>query len=301
MQYLTHIGILIGIYTILAASLNLVAGYMGLLSLSHAAFYGIGAYTMALMGLYLHTPFWINCLGAVLLAGILGLLVGIPALRTRGDYFAIATFGLQVITFNLLNNWVDLTRGPMGIAGIAQPTILGGQVSTPFHFLLLTFSVCIVILGIIYRIVSSPFGRLLKAIREDEIFAQSLGKDVFAAKLKIFVIAGMTASVAGCLYASYVTFIDPTSFTVTESIFIVSIVIIGGAGNFWGALVGAAFLIALPELLRFLGLPITLAANLRQILYGSLLVVFMLWRPQGLIGALSPQVDQSVKVSAKHS
>jgi branched-chain amino acid transport system permease protein len=287
MEYVIHIGILIGIYTILSASLNLVAGYMGLLSLSHAAFYGIGAYTMALMSIYLHTPFWISCIGAVALSGVLGLLVGIPSFRTHGDYFAIATFGLQVITFNLLNNWVDVTRGPMGITGIAQPNIFGWQVSSPLSFLVLTLSICIIVLGIIYRMVKSPFGRLLNAVREDEIFAQSLGKDVFAIKLKTFVIASMMAAVAGCLYASYITFIDPTSFTVTESIFIISIVIIGGAGNFWGSLVGTIILITLPELLRFFGLPITLAANLRQILYGSLLVIFMLWRPQGILGVKS--------------
>jgi branched-chain amino acid transport system permease protein len=287
MEYVIHIGILISIYTILSASLNLVAGYMGLLSLSHAAFYGIGAYTMALMSIYLHTPFWISCIGAVALSGVLGLLVGIPSFRTHGDYFAIATFGLQVITFNLLNNWVDVTRGPMGITGIAQPNIFGWQVSSPLSFLVLTLSICIIVLGIIYRMVKSPFGRLLNAVREDEIFAQSLGKDVFAIKLKTFVIASMMAAVAGCLYASYITFIDPTSFTVTESIFIISIVIIGGAGNFWGSLVGTIILITLPELLRFFGLPIALAANLRQILYGSLLVIFMLWRPQGILGAKS--------------
>jgi branched-chain amino acid transport system permease protein len=297
MQYLTHIMILMGIYSILSSSLNLIAGYTGLLSLSHAAFYGIGAYTMALMAQYLHTPFWIGCIGSIVISGILGLIVGIPALRTQGDYFTIATFGLQAIAFNILNNWVDVTRGPMGITGIPQPILFGWQVDTPLGFLLLTLGVSTVVLGIIYRIVTSPFGRVLKAIREDEVFAQSLGKDVFAYKLIAFVIGAMIASIAGCLYASYITFIDPTSFTVTESIFIVSIVIIGGAGNFWGSIVGAIFLVALPELLRFIGLPITLAANLRQILYGSLLVTFMLWRPQGLIGDRSNQTNLPTKAS----
>jgi branched-chain amino acid transport system permease protein len=284
MQYLIHIGILIGIYTILAASLNLVAGYMGLLSLAHGAFYGIGAYTMALMSIHLHAPFWISCISAILLAGSLGLLVGIPSLQTQGDYFAIATFGLQIITFNLFNNWIDVTRGPMGITNIPQPNILGWQFHSPLDFLALTIFVCTIVLLVIYRITNSPFGRLLKAIREDEIFAQSLGKNVFNIKLQTFVIASMMAAIAGSLYASYITFIDPTSFTVAESIFIVSIVIIGGAGNFWGSILGAILLVALPEALRFLGLPIVLAANFRQILYGVLLVSFMIWRPQGLLG-----------------
>jgi branched-chain amino acid transport system permease protein len=287
MQYLANIGILIGIYTILATSLNLVVGYLGMLSLAHASFYGIGAYTMALMATHLSTPFWVNCFGAMLLSGLLGLIVGIPALKTRGDYFAIATFGLQVITFNILNNWIDVTRGPMGITGIPKPSLFGLQITNPLSFLLLTVGFCVVVLSLAYRIVNSPVGRLLQAIREDEIFTQSLGKNVLTYKLVTFTIGAMMAAISGCLYASYVTFIDPTSFTVTESIFIVSIVIIGGAGSFWGALVGAIFLISLPEFLRFLGLPIAVAANLRQILYGSLLVILMRWRPQGLIGRLS--------------
>jgi branched-chain amino acid transport system permease protein len=300
-QYLIHIGISIGIYTLLAASLNLVAGYMGLLSLSHAAFYGIGAYTMALMALYLKTPFWVDIVGSIAVSSVLGLIVGIPALRTRSDYFAITTFGLQVITFNIFNNWLDVTRGPMGLTGIPRPILFGWEFSTPFSFFLLTTGVCAIVLWIIYRMVNSPFGRLLKAIREDEIFAMSLGKDVFRHKLITFVVSAAISAIAGCLYASYVTFIDPTSFTVTESIFIVSIVIIGGAGNFWGSLLGATLLVAFPELLRFLGLPITLAANLRQILYGSLLVTFMIWRPQGLIGNSSKLTNLSTKISADKS
>ncbi len=301
MQYLIHIGISIGIYTLLAASLNLVAGYMGLLSLSHAAFYGIGAYTMALMALYLKTPFWVDIVGSIAVSSVLGLIVGIPALRTRSDYFAITTFGLQVIAFNIFNNWLDVTRGPMGLTGIPRPILFGWEFSTPFSFFLLTTGVCTIVLWIVYRMVNSPFGRLLKAIREDEIFAMSLGKDVFRHKLTTFVVSAAISAIAGCLYASYVTFIDPTSFTVTESIFIVSIVIIGGAGNFWGSLLGSTLLVAFPELLRFLGLPITLAANLRQILYGSLLVTFMIWRPQGLIGNSSKLMNLSTKIPVDKS
>jgi branched-chain amino acid transport system permease protein len=293
MQYLANIGILIGIYTILAASLNLIAGYMGLLSITHAAFFGMGAYTMALMSLHLHTSFWINCTAAISISGMLGLIVGIPALKTRGDYFMIATFGLQVITFNVFNNWMDVTRGPMGIPGIPKPSLFGWSISTPFSFLILTLGFCAVILGILHRVVYSPFGRVLKAIRDDEIFAQSLGKDVFTYQLITFTLGAMIASLAGCLYASYVTFIDPTSFNVTESILIVSMVIIGGAGHFWGSVIGAVLLIGLPELLRFMGLPVAIAANLRQILYGSLLIICMVWQPQGLIGAISQRINRS--------
>jgi branched-chain amino acid transport system permease protein len=125
---------------------------------------------------------------------------------------------------------------------------------------------------------------VLKAIREDEVFAQAAGKNVAAYKVLIFVIGAGMAAIAGVMYAYYISFIDPTSFTVMESIFILSIVIIGGAGSLWGPVIGAVVLVLLPELLRFIGLPISVAANVRQILYGGLLVAFMMWRPHGFLG-----------------
>jgi len=287
MEYLLHILILIGIYVILSVSLNLIAGYAGLLSIAHAAFYGIGAYVVALMALYWESPFWINILCAVILSGLLGALVGIPSLRIRGDYFVIATFAFQVITFSVLNNWVGFTGGPMGLPGIPQPVIFGWKVSSHLGFFLLVGVLCSLILWVSCRIVRSPFGRVLKAIREDEVFAQAAGKNVAAYKMFVFVIGAGMAAVAGAMYAYYISFIDPTSFTVMESIFILSIVIIGGAGSLRGPVVGAVVLVTLPEMLRFVGLPSSVAANVRQILYGGLLVAFMMWRPQGFLGEYS--------------
>ena len=154
-------------------------------------------------------------------------------------------------------------------------------------YIFLIFLLCIITLWISHKIVTSPFGRVLKAIREDEVFAQAMGKNVASYKVLIFVIGAGMASVAGVMYAYYISFIDPTSFTIMESIFIISIVIIGGAGNIWGSVLGAAVLVILPEALRFLGMPSSIAANMRQIIYGALLVIFMLFRPQGFIGEYS--------------
>jgi branched-chain amino acid transport system permease protein len=287
MEYLLHIMILIGIYAILSMSLNLIAGYAGLLSIAHAAFYGVGAYVVALMALNWHSPFWVNILCAVILSGFLGALVGIPSLRIRDDYFVIATFAFQVITFSVLNNWVSFTGGPMGLPGIPKPEILGWKVSSHLGFLLLAGFFCALTLWVCHRIVRSPFGRVLKAIREDEVFAQAAGKNVAAYKVLVFVIGAGMAAVAGGMYAYYISFIDPTSFTVMESIFIISIVIIGGAGSLWGPVIGAVVLVMLPELLRFVGLPSSVAADVRQILYGGLLVAFMMWRPRGFLGEYS--------------
>ena len=284
MEYLLHILILIGIYIILSVSLNLITGYTGLLSIAHAAFYGVGAYVAALMALNLHSPFLINIICAVILSGLLGALVGIPSLRIREDYFVIATFAFQIITFSVLNNWISFTGGPMGLPGIPQPAILGLKISSHLGFFFIVGIFCVLTLWIMRRIVHSPFGRVLMAIREDEVFAQAAGKNVAAHKVGVFVIGAGMAAVAGVMYAYYISFVDPTSFTVMESIFIISIVIIGGAGSLWGPVVGAVVLVILPEFLRFIGLPSSVAANVRQILYGGLLVAFMMWRPRGLLG-----------------
>ena len=284
MTYLLHILILIGIYVILSASLNLLVGYTGILSIAHAAFYGIGAYVAALLALNIHTPFLLNLLLAILASALLGALVGIPSLRIKDDYFVIATFAFQVIVFSILNNWVSFTKGPMGLPGIPQPTIFTFKISSDWSYLCLTWLLAGLVLLILKKLIYSPFGRALKAIREDEIFAQSIGKHVASFKVRAFMISAGMAAIAGVLYATYISFIDPSSFTVMESIFIISIVIIGGTGNLWGSVVGAVVLVALPELLRFIGLPSSIAANIRQILYGGLLVAFMMWRPKGFIG-----------------
>ena len=284
MEYILHILILIGIYTILSVSLNLLVGYTGILSIAHAAFYGIGAYVAALMALKFHTPFLLNLFLAIAAAGIFGALVGIPSLRLRDDYFVIATFAFQIITFSILNNLVDFTGGPMGLPGIPQPNIFGYAISSHIEFLVLVLLLGGATFWFTNKIVRSPFGRLLKAIREDEVFVKATGRNVSAAKIKVFIVSASLASIAGVIYATYITYIDPTSFTIMESIFIISIVIIGGSANLKGSVIGSVVLVALPELLRFIGLPNAIAANIRQILYGALLVIFMLWRPQGFLG-----------------
>lgn len=293
MEYLLHVLILIGIYMILASSLNLVAGYAGILSIAHAAFYGIGAYVAALMALRLETSFLTNVMCAVVVSGILGAVVGIPSLRIRDDCLVIATFAFQVITFSVLNNWVSFTSGPMGLPGIPQPVILWWKVSSHWDYLILVLGFATLTLWVVRRVALSPFGRVLQAVREDEVFALATGKNVATYKVVVFVVGAGLAAIAGSLYAVYISFIDPTSFTVMESIFIISIVIIGGAGSLWGPVLGAVVLVTLPELLRFVGLPSAIAANVRQILYGGLLVAFMMWRPRGFLGEYSFQSGEA--------
>lgn len=284
MEYLLHILILICIYCIVGISLNLVAGYTGLISIAHAAFYGIGAYTAALLSLRFGFNFLIAIPAAVVVAAILGFIIGFPSLRIRDDFFVIATFGLQVIIFSIMNNWMELTNGPLGLPGIPQPQLFGYNFTSHIDFLVLTGFFAVLVYLIARRIANSPFGNVLRAIREDELFAKSLGKNTSLYKVGIFSIGAGLVAIGGALYAYYISFIDPTSFTVTESIFMLSIVIVGGAGRLSGSVLGAVLLVTFPEILRFVGMPNAIAANMRQILYGGLLVVFMMWRPKGILG-----------------
>ena len=289
MDYLLHILILINIYIILVVSLDLIAGYTGLLSIAHAAFYGIGAYATALLSIHFQTNFLFNMLFGVVGAAALGIIIAFPSLRIHDDYFVIATFGFQMIVYSVLNNWVELTRGPLGIPGIPVASLFGLAFDSHWRFLVLSAIFASLAYLLVRKLVNSPYGRVLKAIREDEVFAESLGKNVNSYKIQVFVIGGALASVAGNLYAHYVTFIDPTSFTILESILVISMVIIGGAGSLRGPVIGAVVLVILPEALRFVGLPSSVAANVRQIFYGGLLVLMMLYRPQGLVGEFNLQ------------
>lgn len=285
MEYLLHILVIAGIYIILTLSLNLIVGYTGLSALGHAAFYCIGAYTSSLLALRLGVTPWIGLLIGACFASAAGIIIGYPSVRLKGDYLALATFGLGVIVYSISKNWVSLTRGPMGLPGISGFSLLGFQMSQIWAYLLLVIIFVLLTLFIINRIVDSPFGRILRSIREDEIASQAMGKNTNKYKLTVFIIGAFFAGIAGSLYAHYITFIDPSSFTVMESITVLLMVIFGGMGSVKGSVVGAVVLIALPELLRFVGMPSSIEAPMRQMIYGLLLVILMLKRPQGLMGA----------------
>lgn len=284
MDYLFNILVFIGIYTILAVSLDLVAGQIGILSIAHAGFYGLGAYTSALLTVYVKAPFLGGVFLGMTIAALVSLIVSLPSLRLHEDYFVIATFGFQIILFSIFNNWVNVTRGPLGIPGIPAPSILGWTFNSSTDFVVLTAIWAGCSYFIVRRLADSPFGRVLRAIREDEIFAQAMGKNTLRFKVTAFAVSAALAASAGSLYAHFITYIDPSSFTVMESILVISMVIIGGADSPWGPVVGALLLVTFPELLRFVGLPNSVAANLRQIFYGLLLVIMMMIRPSGLLG-----------------
>jgi branched-chain amino acid transport system permease protein len=284
MEYFIHLAILIGIYVPLALSLNLVVGYTGLLSVTHAAFYGIGAYTTAILMTSFGFAFLPALLIGMVLAGLVAFLLGLILSRFKDDYYALVSFGFNIIIYSILLNWESLTRGPLGIPGIPRPAFFGFELSSNLSFLVLT----VIGAGIIYLIslgiTKSSFGRVLKGIREDEKALSVFGYNTQLFKLTIFVITAAMAGLAGALFATYITFIDPSTFGLNESIFIVAIIILGGMASLRGSVLGVIFLILLPEILRFVGFPTDIAAQMRQVVYGVLLVVLMLYRPQGLVG-----------------
>jgi branched-chain amino acid transport system permease protein len=277
MEYILHLFIFILIYILLSQSLSLAAGYSGLISLAHAGFYGIGAYTSAVLTVNFGLPFLITLPLAMLFCGITAIIVSTISLRTVDDYFIIITLGIQVVVFSIMNNWQALTRGPLGIPGIPSIEIFGFPFEDKISFLLLGLFFVGVVWFLLNNISRSPFGRILIALSEDEIFTQSIGKNVHKAKVISFTISAMFAAIPGVLYAHYISYIDPTSFTINESIFILSIVIIGGMRNMFKIALAAAFLVLLPETLRFLGMPNNIAANMRQIIYGAILI-FVIFR-----------------------
>ena len=284
MNYLLHLFIMISIYSVLAMSINIITGYAGLLSLAHAAFYGIGAYTTTLMMIKLGINFFPALICGIIVTGLLSLAIGYPSLKLKGDYFVLTTIGFQIIVFSILYNWISLTRGPYGIPGIPRPSLLGHEVSSLPEYFVFSLIIALVVFIFVRLLANSPFSRALRAMRDVELAASAMGKDVFRLKFCSIMVGSSLAAIAGALYATYVTYIDPTSFTLDESIFILTLLLVGGSGNLRGPIVGAIFMVLLPEALRFIGLPDTIAPNVRQIIYGLLLIILMRYRPQGLAG-----------------
>jgi branched-chain amino acid transport system permease protein len=228
--------------------------------------------------------FFVALILGMIITAVLSLAIGFVLSKFKDDYYALGSFGFNVIIYSVFLNWQSLTRGPLGIPGIPRPSLFGFSFSDNLSFLILAIVLGLLVYGVCVFVTRSSFGRVLKAIREDEEAVRVFGYHTLWYKLAIFVIGAVLASIAGALFASYITFIDPSTFTLNESIFLLAIVILGGLANNKGAVLGAVCLILLPEILRFVGFPSDIAAQMRQVVYGVILILLMLYRPQGLIG-----------------
>jgi len=287
MEYLLHIVIMLNIYILLVLSANLPVGLANLLSICQAAFYGIGAYFSAYFLMQFQLPFVVVALIVMALTGLCSLVVSFASVKLKGDYFVLATLAFQMIVFTILYNWTSVTRGPYGIPGIPSVKLLGiWSISGVYGYFILTTILSAVVIWIFTRLKFSPYGRVLTAIRSDELVVASLGRNPVRFKTWAFFISAGFSGLAGLIYASYISYIDPTSFTIDESIFILTALFIGGIGNIKGPVFGAVFVVLVPEILRFVGLPDAVAANLRQIIYGLCLCLIMYLKPHGLWGKI---------------
>lgn len=285
MDYLLHILIVFLIYAIFAISLNLELGYTGLYNFGHVAFFAIGAYTSALLSLAGY-PVALGMAGGMLLAGVLGTLLAIPALRLSGDYFGIATlsFGEIIRLFFLNERW--LTKGPMGLPGIPRPAWIGEGIAGLPRFLILCILLTVMVFLVTRRITRSPFGRVLKVVREDEYVAQALGKNALSFKVRVVTVGSILAGLAGSLWAHYISYISPADFTLTETILVLLCVVLGGRGTNRGPILGAFVIIFFQEVIRFLPIPPDFGrfvAPLQGVVYGAALIILMLKRPEGLL------------------
>jgi len=278
----------VGIFGLLTISLNLEAGYTRLMNFGKVAFFAVGAYVSALLTVS-GAPFLAGLVGGMLVAGLLGLLVAIPTLKLREDYLAITTIAAAEIIRLILLNENSYGLGPMGIRGIPKPLSgLFGPSGYPLVYMALVWACLIVWLLISQRIISSPFGRVLRAIREDEVATESLGKDVFLFKTKSLVLGSCMAGAAGSLFAHYTSFVSPDMFMPLLTFSVWTMLIVGGTANNYGAILGA-FLIQMFErstriLKDLVDMPSGAQVNLRWIVIGLLMVIFLMYKPHGVLG-----------------
>jgi branched-chain amino acid transport system permease protein len=270
------------LYSLLALGLNIVVGFAGLLDIGYVAFFGIGSYTYAFLAsphFGLHVPFVPALLVVALVTAFSGLLIGAPTLRLRGDYLAIVTLGFGEIVYVLLINLdrpVNITGGPSGIISIDPPSLLGFTARTNVHYYYLFLAFTLAVLLASARLRHSRVGWAWQAIREDELAAQAMGVNTTVAKLQAFATGACFAGVAGALLASWQHSVFPANFLFTESISILAMVILGGMGNLLGVILGAAIIVALPEVFRGFEL-------YRMLAFGFMLMVLMIFRPHGLL------------------
>lgn len=274
--YILRTSIMALIYVVLALSLNMVIGLAGQLSMGHAAFFGIGAYVVALLTVNHGVSFWIALVISAVVAALFGFILGIPTLRLKGDYLAITTIGFAEIVRLVLVNWTKVTRGPAGIPGIPSPSLFGLSLRSNLAYFYIILALVAIVIFISYRLINSRLGLGLIAVKDDEIAAEAMGVNSTNLKILAFVLAGAIAGMAGGFFASFIRYVNPDNFTYMESVLILCMVVLGGVGSIPGVILGAVVLTILPEALRDI-------ATYRYAVYGLLLIVMMIIRPEGMI------------------
>jgi len=284
-EYYVNVLIISGLNAIVAVGLNLLLGFAGQISLGHAAFYGLAAYTTSILTTTYNLPIIVGLLAGILLVGLVAYLIGIPTLKLSGHYLAMATLGFGIIVYIVFNETIELTGGPSGFVGIPRLSLFGYSFDSDLSYYYLVIFVLAIVLMFSLNLIRSRIGRALRAIHTSEKAAQISGIDIARYKLFIFVLSAILAAVAGVLYAHYLEFIAPSSFGFNHSVLLVTMVVLGGMTNVWGAVAGAFFLTMLPEFLRVF-------ENIEFLLYGFILIVCMMFLPEGIVGGIQKLVGK---------
>ena len=273
----------IGLLVMVVLGLNLFTGYAGQISLGHAAFFGLGAYGSAVLTATCHFPPWPTMLLVAAAVALVALVIGVPTLRLRGHYLAMATLGFNYAVHIIFVQWDEVTGGPSGLSGIPPLTLGGLSFDTDLKFYYLAWTFALIALTLCLNLVRTGVGRGLAALAQDEVAAASLGVDVRRDKVRVFVLSAVLASVAGSLYAHYFGHVNPDAFSIFKSLDLVIMVVVGGMGSIWGTLFGVSFVVILPYVLEPL-------EQYFDIIHGLILVLILMFLPQGLVSGLCDQV-----------
>lgn len=282
--YTLTVGIFAGINAMVAIGLCILMGYAGQASLGQAGFYGIGAYVASMLSLYAGTPPVISTVLAMIVAGAAAVILALPALRLKGHYLAVATLGFGEIVHVILNEWGP--GGPSGFGDIPRFSILGYTIDSTAGYFYMIWCLVAAIMIFSINLLSSGSGKALRAIHDSELASKAMGVNIVTLKIKVFVLSAAYASLAGSLYAHFVTFVSPSSFTLFYSVLVVTMVIVGGITNVWGAVVGAVIITVLPELLRKF-------AELDVLVYGLILTLSLMFFRKGMVPILIDKIRRA--------
>ncbi len=282
-DYFLHLLILICIYVILVSSLNIAVGFSGILHLGHIALFGVGAYTSAIL-VFAGVPFLVSLLIAGLFTGLIGICLGVASGKLRGDYLSLATLAFGFVAHSIMMNWVMFTRGPLGLSGIPPAALFGITLQSPYAYAGFALFVAGCSVWFFHLLVSSPFGKLMEGLRDDELNLRVLGKNTYLVKIKVLFVSAFFSGIAGSMFAHYIGYIDPSSFVLGEMIFILTLVIAGGLASLRGSVVATIVLFMIPELLRFVSISGAVLGPVRQLFYCVVLLLVLYVRPSGIFG-----------------
>ncbi|PRY97260.1 amino acid/amide ABC transporter membrane protein 2 (HAAT family) [Jezberella montanilacus] len=288
MEYLVSLAVLIGIYVILSSSFNLIIGFGGLISIAHPIFFALGAYTTGLLAIHFEVHPLLAVLAGGSVAFLSSMMLSLPSLRISGDYLLITSIGFQLGLLEVIKH-LGFTGGASGLGNI--PNVVEG----PSRSAVFAFASCAVALAVVLMIrwlLTGPYGRVISAMRDDELAFSALGRNAMMIKLALFAIGSGFAGIAGGIYAYYYQYVSPDQFEILQSAMLLTMVVVGGMGSHLGPVVGAVLLLLLPQAISFMNLPPSVMAPLQGVIFTTLVIIFLFWRPQGLIAPAQRQAQR---------